>query len=377
MIKNLFPTFKRWANSQRIGLQGLELVPSRRWLISPWWNPDEWSSQQSGLIRMLALASEQGLPYQPLVAAIAADHRGAYRRKLRRLAKQLQQGASLADAVERTGGVSSPAQTVAIRLGGESGALSSTLAACLEQLARVDDSPGPRLRALGNYVIGAMVLGGLLCGYILHTVMPSLRQIFREFSLELPPISDAIMAGEQWFYSYGIVLLLLLAAGTFATQHGPTWRRFHRHLLPRLSRSATTLRASDVLGLLAVTLRSGRPLAGSISTLARYHYDPRIRGGLLFVRNEIEQGANPWQAMTKAGLLQSTDASALNSAVDPQSRVWTLQQISNAKRLRTNRRLGIYVDLLHPIAVLLLGLFVLLFAVGAFTPLINIISALS
>ena len=125
--------------------------------------------------------------------------------------------------------------------------------------------------------------------------------------------------------------------------------------------------------MIAIASNAGRPMAGALSTLARYHFDSTLRNKLSFVRNEMEQGANLWQSMSAVDLLTDADVRALNLAERLGNRTWVLTQLANAKNRRAIRRLDYASQLVLPAVVLLMGLFVLFQALALFTPLTNII----
>ncbi len=121
----------------------------------------------------------------------------------------------------------------------------------------------------------------------------------------------------------------------------------------------------------------GPPYCRALSTLARYHFDPAIRYKLLFVRNELEQGADLWQSMSAVDLIADADARALNLADRLGNRSWVLTQLALAKNRRALRRLDRFSQLVLPAVVLLMGMLVLFQALALFTPLINLIRGLA
>lgn len=376
MQRPTFPTFDRL-------LTTFELSRPWKWAIAPRWKLDTWAAQQRTLLRVLAIAAAERIPYGPLVARLAEDHRGFYRWRLAKLAQRLAAdpvggGLTLPDAIEQTPGVLSPEQTLAVRFGAESG----TLPALLERLVAEGGNESQayengRLHQLGCYLAGIIVLGALILGFIFHLIFPSFRQIMEDFSMDYPPAFEWLVGLGNFFMQFGVLIGLAIAVllWLFYSQRG--WRYFHRVWLPRLSRSATRLRGAEVLGLLAIADEAGRPLAGAISTLARYFYDRRIRGQLLFLRNEMEQGADVWPAMRDAGLVTPAEAAALAAAMDQPARTWTLRKLAELRRTKIANRLHLIGELLHPLAILLLAAAVLLVAIGALSPLLQLITSLA
>ncbi len=128
---------------------------------------------------------------------------------------------------------------------------------------------------------------------------------------------------------------------------------------------------------LALAVESGRPLPGALSTLARHHFDTGVRAKLLLARNEVEQGAEPWQSLAEVRLLTTAESSALATASSPSNRVWLLNRLAQWKEDRVAQRRSILISLIHPFAVLLFGLLVLWAGLAFFGFLTNLVTSLS
>ncbi|MGI9455340.1 MAG: type II secretion system F family protein [Aeoliella sp.] len=370
MLSDSFPTFKKW-------LTTFELVSPRRWRIAPWWRIDTWTAQQRSLLHMLAAATAEQFPPGPLVARLSEDHRGPYRWRLGKLAQRLADGTPLADALEQTPGVLSPEATLAVRFGAQSGTLPAALAALIERDSGASSYLAGRLRHAATYFAGLVTIALFMVCFIVIKIFPQYDDILNEFVMEPPWAYNWLASLSGWVVDYWYVFAVpaLLLGWLFYSQTG--WRYVHRHWLPRLSRLAATLRGADVLSLLAVVGRAGRPLPGALSTLARHHYDGRVRQQLLFARNEVEQGADSWSSLAKAGLFTAQEADALTLAVDGSARAWTMDRLAALRREQVAQRAETLLNLLHPAIILLLAAGVLLVALASLLPLFRMIEGLA
>ena len=131
------------------------------------------------------------------------------------------------------------------------------------------------------------------------------------------------------------------------------------------------------MNLLSVSLRAGRPLAGALSTLARYHYDTLIRHKLLFVRNEIEQGADIWESMATARLLSTQESRALDCSTSSETRAWSMNQLAKLRRDQVSGRLELFTMILQVVVILMLAAAVLLVALACLSPLVEMVSEMS
>jgi len=341
--------------------------------LQPW---PSTSTQHRALVRLLAVATEENLPPSPLIVALAEDEAGIQHQRLLRLAKLLHEGVPLADAVEQVAGVLSEEDLLAIRFGSQSGTLAASLRERLDAGDTIAERISPRLRKTWIYLMALLVVSAFIVTFLAIKILPELNKIMEEFDLDDPPALAWSRAFANLMDDYWYLFVLALLAALWLIFLPWPGRQFRRQLLGPLYRPFRELHFADVLDKLSVAIAAGRPLAGAISTLARYHFDPVLRSRLLFVRNEMEQGAGAWDSMEAVGLLSQSETRALVSAEVVGNRAWVLQQLAQVKKRRTSARLSRLADLVLPVVILLIGAFVLFQALSVFMPLVHILEGL-
>lgn len=361
-MNSWFPTFRRLANTR---------VPF------PSWRPGRTTlGQRRSALRLIAVATEEKLPLSPLIEAWAADERGVQKHRLHRLAGLLKDGTPLPDAVEQIPGVLRDEDILAIRFDAQSGTLTAAVRQVLEEFQPTPASGPSRFRQTMIYVCTVLLVAFLIVTFLQIEIVPEFNKIAEEFQIEQPAVlhwSQHLAVTFTNFWWLGALALVVLLWSTFSARPG----RFVRHMiLGRFYRPWRELRSAEVLHKLSVAARAGRPVPGALSTLARYHFDPTTRHKLLFVRNEVEQGADVWQSMTAVGLLTPPEVRLLKTAERVGNRPWALKQLAQGKKRRTSRRLGRMSELLLPAIVLVMGGFVLFQALTIFLPLTQFIYGL-
>jgi type II secretory pathway component PulF len=321
------------------------------------------------------VATEKNLPLAPLLEAWADDERGVQRRRVQRISALLQKGTSLSDAVEEVNGALRDADVLAIRFGVQSGTLAASLRESLHDDASRQARPVVRW-TLGYFILVASLFF-LVTTFIYVKIIPAMMSILEDFSMDIPRALKWSLGFASFVESYWwafVMLALLFAWSLVSARPG----RFLRDtVFSRFFGPLRNLRSAEVLEKLGVAAAAGRPMTGAISTLARYHFDPSTRRKLLFVRNEMEQGAEVWQSMASAGLLTAPEENLLHAADRVGNRPWTLRQLAASKKRRTWRKLERLSELLLPAIVIALGAFVLFQALSILMPLVSIITALS
>jgi type IV pilus assembly protein PilC len=323
----------------------------------------------------MLVATERKLPLAPLVEAWAADENGRQQQRLYRLAELLQAETPLPDALEQVRDVLADEEILAVRFGAQSGTLAASLRDLLAQ-------PGPsaillpRWRKALVYVFVVILVAIFIVSFLQMRIVPELNKIIQEFDLPTPPTLQRVVDFANFCATYWYVIALVVIVSCWLVFASWPGRRLRRALLAHIFRPIRALREADVMRQLGIAAEAGRPIAGAISTLARYHFDPVLRNQLLYVRNEIEQGADVWQSMGATGLLAPAEVRVLDASERVGNRPWALKQIAMLKQRQTARRLSRWSELALPLFVVLIGGFVLFQALGVFGPLISILQSL-
>lgn len=302
------------------------------WRISLYWPRDSRSSMQRSLLRILAIAHHERLQPATLVANLAQEHVGSNRRVLKRLARRLNDGLPLVAAIEQTPDALSESQVLAIRFGTQSGTLGAVYQELLTQGGGAIDSAERSLRQTLIYLGAMLMVLTLAFSFWSLSLMPMFLKMLEYFAVQSPGQPFRFLARlRDWFGDwvalapFGVAGILLLA-----------WLLPVRRWLRRVFNSRIGWinqgRSAELLRLLALSTESGRPLAGALSTLARYHFDPGVRARLLLARNEVEQGAGVWQSLRDARIISAAQSVALATATSEESRIWLLRSFSDQQQ---------------------------------------------
>ena len=99
----------------------------------------------------------------------------------------------------------------------------------------------------------------------------------------------------------------------------------------------------------------------------------RMRGAA----NRVAGGMNWCDSLRQTGLIGQADAAVLAAAQRVGNLDWALEEMADSALRRQIYRVQALLQILFPIAVLVLGGVVLLFVVGMFIPLISLIQGLA
>ncbi|MBI2356197.1 MAG: type II secretion system F family protein [Candidatus Doudnabacteria bacterium] len=137
------------------------------------------------------------------------------------LAKAVEAGTSLADAMGKHPGVFSPIFVSMVRAGEISGNLEKNLLYLSEQMQRDYDLISKARGALTYPIVVLIALG--IVGFLMFTfVLPKLTDTFKDLNVPLPLMTRVVMAVVDLFAKYGIFIIFLLILCFFGFMY---WRK--------------------------------------------------------------------------------------------------------------------------------------------------------
>ena len=333
--------------------------------------------QRNALLRLIAVAAEERTPLSPLLVAWSYDQRGRQAHRLRLLANALEQGVALPDALERFPGLLSDEQCLLVRYGAESGSLAPMIRGRLEADRDQPSSVTMQLRNAGMY-LGIFCYAALpIALFFQVAIAPEMSMIRDEFNMESTGLHAFVEGLSELTTNYWSLVLFPLLALVWSRYFSWPSRLISRRLAPRIFSQLRRWRAADLLEKLGHTSQRGRPIVGAISTLARYHYDPTLRQKLLFVRNEVEQGAELWSSLASVGVITRPEAEAITTSRPLGLEGWSLGSLAEAKRRGVLQRIAMAASLLTPALALLLGAFVLVHGLSLFLDLVSLMEGIA
>ncbi len=252
-------------------------------------------------------------------------------------------------------------------------------------LRRAASARSTRQAAWGSVAIRFIYLGWILLvmqgiiGFTLYFIMPKFEAIFNDFGTPLPAITIFVIRAShiviKYFYlflPFFLLIELFFFVGAPLALFGVL--RLNVPLLDALfRRQHTTL----ILRSLALTAEGGQPISIGLSVLASDYPSSWIRGRLVKVARDVNQGGDWIESLSDHGLIRSLDEAVLKSAQRVGNLPWALEEMAASNERRLGYRLQLLLQMLFPATILLLGLVVFVLAAAYFLPLVKLIGVLA
>jgi type II secretory pathway component PulF len=337
------------------------------------------TAQRRSMCRMLSLILERGAHLESSVFLAGQALRGSVGRAAQRLFDALNGGMPLTAAIVREP-KAIPPEALAYLAAGSS---RQARIAALRELSRPDQG---ELTTLWrncidrvSYLLAVMMFMGVLLTFIMIKIVPEFRKIFDEFDLDLPALTQLLIAFSQFIVTYlalpiaFLLLLLILSAIAVAICYLCDLPAL-RWLSDRIFRGR---RIADVLRILALATENREPLAEVLNRVAVVYPSAPIRRQVTRAATEVAAGADWRDALRNARIVNQAEQSLLKTAEQIGNLPWALREIAKRREKLIVYWFATRLQIAYPLIILLMGLLVGFYAISLFIPLVRLISGLS
>ena len=329
------------------------------------------------LLWNLMIAAERSIPLDAAARAFAAERGGRLGNRAIDLADYLEAGLPLALALQRSGHRCPPAVLLAANLGQQTGQLGPALR---QALGRSDEFE-VLLRSTTEklFYLGFLVVFGLgIWTFILLKIMPVFQKIFQEFGLQLPAVTQGIIAASSFAVSsWPLILLLALVVLVFLVGALLYYAGWSPRLLPGLGWLWWRADCAVILRWLATAVRQERPLTEMVRLLAGYFPQRSLRRRLEGSAKRIDHGADWCDCLYQAGVIRRPEQAVFQAAARTGNLAWALDEMADSSVRRSAYRLRAFLNVAFPLVVMLYGGGVFAVAAGVLLPLFSLIQSLS
>ena len=337
------------------------------------------AAQRRSVCTLLALYLERQQRIEAPMLLSAQTLRGRPGRAAKRMFDSLNAGTTLGQAV-RDNPRAVPRETIAyIAAGGtrqtESLALRELSQSGTGELSTLWRACIDRISYLGCVLL--VMLG--VFTFLMIKILPAYVDIFEEFELQLPPITQLAVATSNIYLSYLALptMLLLLMTVVFGSVIGLCYL-FDVDILHRVGdRVFRSRRAAQVLRILAISAEQRQPIAGALTRVALAHPSRNIRRQLQPAAAEINAGGNWQNALYTNRLVTAAEAALLKSVEQTNNIPWGLRQVAARREKRAVYWLASILQICYPIVIVLLGATVGFYVISLFIPLVRLIQSLA
>jgi general secretion pathway protein F len=342
---------------------------SRRTRLSP--------ELQAVFTRQIAVLLAAEMPTEAALEAVRQGGHPALDAVAARARADLMEGASLSEALARSG-AGWPAYYIAsVRAGETAGDTATVMGELADHLETLGTDKAQISTAL-IYPAFVAAVSLLVCGILMTTVAPEIVAMFELSGRPLPPLTQTMLAITDWITAHA-ALLAIAAVGLIvlwiASGRIPTWRQARAQAflrLPLIGRLMRRGQAVQYLRTLALVLASRQPVLGATQSASQVLTIDRFSDQAREVTDAVREGETLSSALERLSIIPPV-ARQLISAGEASVRLAPMTEraammVENA--LSTERRR--IAALLEPMLMMIVGAFVLMIVLSVLLPIFDL-----
>ncbi|HEX7051882.1 MAG TPA: type II secretion system F family protein [Longimicrobiales bacterium] len=318
-------------------------------------------------LRALASLLRSGLPMSRAISILQELTTPAWAAALPGIRRRIEQGESLAAALEKST-LPLPPHVIGIVRAGEAG---SGIAEAVETAAGLLEARAAARAALRNALAYPMLLavaGSASVLLLVTVVLPRFAEILTDAGQTLPTATRVLLAlGRIAPVAAGPAAVAVAAAvfvGRWAVARHGVRARWHAFLLSvplvgAIRRSAATANAASTL---AALLHAGVPLSAALPHAGKASGDAAIDAGFQAARNRIAAGEPLSAALAAGGTLSGATIRLLRVGEEAGDLAGMLRRAAEIESAQALRKLQRVLRLVEPALILLFGGIVMLVA---------------
>lgn len=291
------------------------------------------------------------------------------------VARRVEDGAGLGDAMARFPGVFSEMAVSMVRAGSEGGFLEEALTRVAEFTEATEDLRR-RVHGAMAYPVFLMIVGTVVVAALLIFLVPRFEGMFENLRArnELPALTEWLLSFSKFLKAWGIwaaVLIAFLISSVRAWLRTDTGRRFRdRYILkvPILGGIVLSFSVARFCRVLGTLLRNGVPILRALEIASDATGNVLLGDAVRQATTDISQGQRLAEPLAACKLFPTMVVEMIGVAEEANTLETVLLQIADSLERRTWRELDVGVRLLEPMLLLVVAGFVLVVVVALLLP---------
>ena len=330
------------------------------------------------LTRQLATLSRSGLPLDEATATVARQSEKPRLQKLMLgVRSRVVEGHTLADGLATYPHVFPELYRATVAAGEQSGHLD----AVLERLADYTENRHllqQRIQLALFYPMILTVLAVVVVSALLAYVVPEVVKVFENTGQELPGLTQALIASSDFLRSYGVLVLILLAAmgagfvsSLKQTRFKEQWHGFLLKLpvTGKLIRGTQTARFSRTLSILAA---SGVSLLDALRIAAQVIGNLPMRNAVQATIERVREGAGLAKSLEQTGYFPPMFVNLVASGESSGDLEDMLERAATNQERELQTTIAMLMGLMEPLLILTMGAVVLLIVLAILLPIFDL-----
>ncbi|WP_154222223.1 type II secretion system inner membrane protein GspF [Marinicella rhabdoformis] len=334
------------------------------------------------LIRQLATLVKAGLPIDDALKTLIeqSDHRNT-EKILSTLHAKIMEGQPLATAMRLFPKAFDELITTSIEAGEQSGHLEQILGQLADYLETRDQMGKQSLMALIYPIILILTSIAVVTGMMVY-IVPKVTQVFANSQVELPAMTQTLIAISDFLTQYGLWVLIgmtALSAGFWALLQKPDFKiKWHRMVLkwPGIGSLIRTSQAAKFTRTLGILSKSAVPIVPALSLSSQVVSNASFKKACEETAAAVREGAGLAKAMGNAKEFPPLTVKLVHAGEQSGNLSEMLERAAEVQEKNVENKLSTLIGAIQPLAILFVGMIVLFIVLAMLLPIFQLNSVL-
>lgn len=329
--------------------------------------------------RQMYSITKSGLPLLRGLRGLAeSTHNQQLREALHDVLQSLESGRDLASSLAQHPTIFPPLFISIVSVGESTGTLDNSFLRLCEYLS-LDQDVQDRVRSAIRYPLMVLGMIGIAIAVITVFVIPNFAPLFRVLGDDIPLPTRIIMGTSGFVRNHGLTLILAFVAGLFGFRHYVgteagrlRWDRF-KLSVPVIGDLMNQAILSRVIRSLSISLEAGLPMIQALTLLARSAGNAHLAERLIRLRDAVERGDSLSRATAAVGIFPPLVLQMVAVGEETGELTRLLEEVAGFYQREVDYRLRNLTSMIEPLLIVVVGVMVLVLALGVFLPLWDMI----
>jgi len=331
--------------------------------------------------RQMYTLTKAGVPITRAISGLIQTARNPYLvRAMRDMVKNLESGRDLSNSLARHPDIFSGLFVNVVHVGEQSGHLEHSFLQIAKHLEK-EKINRDRIKAATRYpkiVLAALVIAMVVINML---VIPAFSNTFTRLGSDLPLPTQLLVVSSSFFTTYwphmiGVLLLMVFGANNYLkTESGRfTWDRI-KLKTPVFGDIILRTTLGRFAHSFAMSLRAGVPLVQALSMVSKTLDNDYIESHINAMRSSIERGETLTKTATATGIFTPLVLQMLGVGEETGNVDEMMDEVAEYYEQEVDYDLNFVGDAIEPILLIIIGIMVLILALGVFLPMWDMSSA--
>lgn len=333
--------------------------------------------------RQMATMLSSGISLtQALDIVIDGAEKTSYRKMIKGLKEEVENGNSFAVALKRFPFIFDELFYNLVAAGEQSGSLEKMLNRIALYKEKTETIKRKIKKAM-YYPIAILTVSFIVSGVLLIKVVPSFKKMFDGFGSKLPKFTLMVLAlsdfcKSNWYIIFGGILGSVWSFG-YCYKRSTMFKQFIQRLILKLPIMGSIMHDAAIARFartLSTTFAAGVPLTEALVTVAKASGNIVYEQAITKIKEAVSTGQNLQISMQRSGIFPIMVVQMISIGEEAGSLEQMLERVANIFEEEVNSKVDGLTSLLEPLIMVILGVLVGSLVIAMFLPIFNMGSAM-